>query len=383
MIKIIGLNGSIGSTLVLSQYAMKKGIIKNRYGMITKKNEFSKLDLIDEKNIEFSGWDIVNNNMYEAAKFNKVVRLELIELLKDDIQNIIPEKAVCFQKSLFEILSLENPHVKDANTLKEMLGELKKDIEKKDIVLDISSTESFVSIERCHQSIESFMELIDNNEQEKVTPSMLYALAAVENKSAFIEFTPNFSLTPAIISLAKEKGVPVCGKDGSTGQTLYKTVIADMLKCRNLKLIGWYSTNILGNNDGKVLSSEKHVKTKIDDKYSVLAPILNYSDFTHTVDIRYYPPRGDNKEAWDNIDFLGWLDEPMCMKINWLGKDSILAVPLVFDLIRLVDFAKRNDEGGIQNQLAIFFKNPIGAESKSFLENYAKLLEYVKKKSRC
>lgn len=383
MVKIIGLTGSIGSTLVASQHALKKGIIKNRYGMITRKKEFSGLDLINESDIKFSGWDIIDKNLYESCKFNKILRNELIELLKSDIEKIKPLKAVCFQKDVFKILSLANPHVKDAETLNDMLKQLKKDIKKNEIVLDVSSTESYIPIIKEHQTIESFMELIDKNEQEKITPSMLYALAAIERKSAFIEFTPNPSLIPAIISKAEEMNVPICGKDASTGQTLYKSVIAEMLKKRNLKLSGWYSTNILGNNDGRILSSENHARTKMEDKYCVLEPTLNYSDFSHIVDIRYYGPRGDNKEAWDNIDFIGWLDEPMNMKINWLGKDSILAAPIVFDIIKLMEFAQRKGTGGLQEHMSVFFKNPIGNESKSFLKNYEKLLNYVKNNLNC
>ncbi|MCF6154490.1 MAG: hypothetical protein E3K36_04395 [Candidatus Brocadia sp.] len=170
--------------------------------------------------------------------------------------------------------------------------------------------------------------------------------------------------------------VPLAGRDGNTGQTLIKTVLGQMFKIRNLNLNGWYSTNILGNNDGLVLSMPEHRQTKMEDKLGVLEPVLGYNHFTHIVDIHYYPPRGDNKEAWESIDFSGWLGMPMSAKINWLGRDSILAAPLIIDLVRLMEFALRRGECGIQSQLAIYFKHPLGTSARGFSDQYMLLKNY-------
>lgn len=211
---------------------------------------------------------------------------------------------------------------------------------------------------------------------------MLYAYAAIEENCPFVDFTPNVTLeTEALLELADIKNVPLAGRDGNTGQTLMKTVLGQMLKIRNLKLDGWYSTNILGNNDGKVLARNEHAEIKMRDKLGVLEPLLGYGDFDHTVNIEYFAPRGDNKEAWDSIDFLGWLDQSISVKINWLGRDSILAAPLILDLIRLLEYAQREGEKGIQSHLAMYFKNPLGTKTRGFFDQYKLFVDYYKSKT--
>jgi myo-inositol-1-phosphate synthase len=205
----------------------------------------------------------------------------------------------------------------------------------------------------------------------------LYAYAGIETGCAFIDFTPNVTLdVPGVQELAVHSGVPIAGRDGSTGQTLMKTLLAEMLQARNLKLEGWYSTNILGNNDGMVLSRPEHREVKMHDKLSVLEPILGYNTFSHAVDITYYPPRGDSKEAWDSIDFIGWFSLPMTMKIDWQGRDSILAAPLVLDLCKHLQFALAKGAIGIQSHLAIYFKQPIGTGVLPFSVAVRRLKEY-------
>nr|MBC8554266.1 inositol-3-phosphate synthase [Candidatus Brocadiales bacterium] len=229
-----------------------------------------------------------------------------------------------------------------------------------------------------YDNLEGFRKAITNND-EGLTSGMLYAYAAIEENCPFVDFTPNVTLeTGALLELADVKNVPLAGRDGNTGQTLMKTVLGQMLKIRNLKLDGWYSTNILGNNDGKVLARNEHSEIKMRDKLGVLEPLLGYGDFDHKVNIEYFAPRGDNKEAWDSIDFLGWLDQSISVKINWLGRDSILAAPLILDLIRLVEYAQRKGEKGIQSHLAMYFKNPLGTKARGFYDQYKVFVDYYK-----
>jgi myo-inositol-1-phosphate synthase len=209
------------------------------------------------------------------------------------------------------------------------------------------------------------------NNDPDIAPSMLYAYAAVSESTPFINGSPNLCVDiPAIVDLAIEKEVPVAGKDFKTGQTLIKTVIAPMLKMRMLGLNGWFSNNILGNRDGEVLDDPGSFKTKEESKLSVLGTILQpelykelYSDYYHKVRINYYPPRGDNKEGWDNIDIFGWLGYPMELKINFLCRDSILAAPIMLDLILFADLAQRSNMKGIQEWMSLFFKSPMHSEN--------------------
>lgn len=229
-----------------------------------------------------------------------------------------------------------------------------------------------------YNTLEEFRKAIRDNDTG-LTSGMLYAYAAIEENCPFVDFTPNVTLeTGALLELADINNVPLAGRDGNTGQTLMKTVLGQMLKIRNLKLDGWYSTNILGNNDGKVLARSEHAEIKMRDKLGVLEPLLGYGDFDHTVNIEYFAPRGDNKEAWDSIDFLGWLDQSISVKINWLGRDSILAAPLILDLIRLTEYAQRKGEKGIQSQLAMYFKNPLETEARGFYDQYKLFVDYYK-----
>jgi myo-inositol-1-phosphate synthase len=216
-----------------------------------------------------------------------------------------------------------------------------------------------------HRNLESFEAALGDND-EMIAPSMLYAYAALMEGIPFANGAPNLTTDiPALVQLAIDQGVPICGKDFKTGQTLIKTALAPMLKARMLGLNGWYSTNILGNRDGEVLDDPESFKTKEESKLGALEYILQpelypelYSDVYHKVRINYYPPRGDNKEGWDNIDIFGWLGYPMQVKIDFLCRDSILAAPLVLDLALFLDLAKRAGMKGIQEWLSFYFKSP-------------------------
>jgi myo-inositol-1-phosphate synthase len=228
-----------------------------------------------------------------------------------------------------------------------------------------ASTEIFLQTSEVHNSLEAFEKGLYDSD-EAIAPSMIYAYAALKSNVPFANGAPNLSVDiPALLELAEKNNVPICGKDFKTGQTFMKTIIAPGLKSRMLGLDGWYSTNILGNRDGEVLDDPESFRTKEESKLSVLEHILQpevypelYKDFSHVVRINYYPPRGDNKEGWDNIDIFGWLGYKMQIKIDFLCRDSILAAPLVLDLALFLDLAQRAGMGGIQEWLSFYFKSP-------------------------
>ena len=257
---------------------------------------------------------------------------------------------------------------------KELIDEIQRFKKEKNIkrlvMVWCGSTEIFLKIENVHKSISAFEKGLKNNDKN-ISPSMIYAYAAIKSGAAYANGAPNLSADiPALISLSLKSKVPICGKDFKTGQTLMKTILAPGLKSRLLGLNGWFSTNILGNRDGEVLDNPKNFKTKEESKLSVLDHIFQsdlypdlYGDFYHKVRINYYPPRGDEKEAWDNIDIFGWLNYPMQIKVNFLCRDSILAAPIVLDLIIFMDLALRSNMSGIQEWMSFYFKSPMHAEN--------------------
>ena len=378
----VGLNGATANTTVAGSLALKMGLSNNCDGMITETELFAHIDLVRFSQFVFGGWDVNSHDAYRSARFNKVLEPWLIEDLRPGLEQIRPWKAVTTEHDVDAARKADNVMI--ASSLQEGLNALKQDILSfksqhnldKAVVVYLASPLKQVKLKDIHEDLSKFRQaLIDND--ESISSAMLYALAAIETGCPFVDFTPNVTLKiPALLQLAEIKKVPLAGRDGNTGQTLIKTVIGQMFKIRNLKLHGWYSTNILGNNDGLVLSMPEHRQTKMEDKLGVLEPVLGYNHFTHIVDIHYYPPRGDNKEAWESIDFSGWLGMPMSAKINWLGRDSILAAPLIVDLVRLMEFALRREEYGIQSQLAIYFKHPLGASARGFFDQYLLLKEY-------
>jgi myo-inositol-1-phosphate synthase len=282
-------------------------------------------------------------------------------------------------KAVFDqqyVKRLDGPNVKKGKNKRDLAEQLREDIRafKRDNGLDrmvmiwCGSTEIFMTEAATHQSIESFEKALESNDFS-IPSSMVYAYAALKEGVPYANGAPNLTADiPAMMSLAQQQQLPVAGKDFKTGQTLLKTVIAPGLKARLLGINGWYSTNILGNRDGEVLDDPESFKTKEESKKSVLDYILQpdlypqlYKDLCHVVRINYYPPRGDNKEGWDNIDLFGWLGYPMQLKINFLCRDSILAAPIVLDLILFLDLARRAGWGGIQEWLSFFFKSPMHA----------------------
>jgi myo-inositol-1-phosphate synthase len=326
--------------------------------------------------LAFGGWDVFRDNAYEAARKAGVLEGSHLEPIRDFLETIRPMPAVFDQKF---VKNLHGPNVKKGRTKMDLAKQLMDDIAAfksasgadRLMMIWCGSTEAFLKAGKTHQSLAAFEKGLRSSNPE-IAPSMIYAYAALKSGVPFANGAPNLTVdTPALMELAQEKGLPVCGKDFKTGQTLMKTMIAPGLKARLIGLHGWFSTNILGNRDGEVLDDPASFRTKEESKLSVLEYILQpeiypelYKDFYHKVRINYYPPRGDNKEGWDNLDIFGWLGYPMQIKIDFLCRDSILAAPIVLDLVLFMDLAQRCPEmarKGIQEWLSFYFKSPMCA----------------------
>jgi myo-inositol-1-phosphate synthase len=323
--------------------------------------------------IVFGAWDPIPDDALTAARKAGVLEEKDLLPVADFLAAIKPMPAVFDNKYVTRI---NGTNVKKGKTKRDLAEQLRQDIRdfkakhKLDRVVIVwcASTEIFIKAGPQHATIEQFEKAMERND-DAISPSMLYAYAAIMEGVPYANGAPNLAVdTPALIQLANDKGVPIMGKDFKTGQTWMKTVIAPGLKARMLGLAGWYSTNILGNRDGEVLDDPASFKTKEESKLSVLHDILQpeiypdlYKDFAHVVRINYYPPRGDNKEGWDNIDIVGWMGYPMQIKVNFLCRDSILAAPIVLDLALFMDFAHRAGMKGIQEWLSFYFKSPMAA----------------------
>jgi myo-inositol-1-phosphate synthase len=332
--------------------------------------------LADLSQLVFTGWDIFEDNMYDAARKAGVLERELLDQIRPFMESVKPLPAV-FDKNY--VRKLDGPNVKQGANKMDLAEQVKQDIRdfKKSsgadrlVVMWCGSTESFLEPSAVHKSVKSFEKGLLSND-ENIAPSMIYAYAALSEGVPFANGAPNLTTDiPALEELSRANHAPICGKDFKTGQTLMKTVLAPAFKARMLGLSGWYSTNILGNRDGEVLEDPGSFKTKEESKLGVLEHILQpqlypdlYSNIFHKVRINYYPPRGDNKEGWDNIDIFGWLGYPMQIKVDFLCRDSILAAPIVLDLVLFLDLAQRSPELrdlGIQEWLSFYFKSPMTA----------------------
>jgi myo-inositol-1-phosphate synthase len=384
----IGALGSVATTVMAGNLAIRKGLVPIR-GLITETEITKGLSLVSLNDILFGGWDIRSDDVYTAAINNRTVAKETLGALHNELEGVkifqgIQANMDSVTKQVYNISEIAEKETVASAVLKLMrdIDQFKAENEVDSIVvINVSSTESPVSPTVLEWDLSTFEEKIQKNDSH-ITPTMIYTYAALEKGCGYINFTPSICAElPALVELAEKRAVPVAGKDGKTGQTLYKTVIGPMLKARNLKVKGWYSTNILGNTDGEILRDEQHVKTKLETKASGLQQILGYNDFDHLVRIDYYGPRGDQKEAWDNIDFEGWMGEKMSMKINWIGSDSVLAAPLLLDLARLVEYAGQRGENSFLPHLGMFFKSPYSQSSDvnhDFFVQYSCFQQYVK-----
>ncbi|MBM3316446.1 MAG: inositol-3-phosphate synthase [Candidatus Eisenbacteria bacterium] len=325
------------------------------------------------EDLVFGAWDIFPDSAYESALKAGVLERSLIESLRPQLEKVLPLPAVFDQRF---VKRLDGPHVKTRGTLRDKAEALKEDIRafQRDsgadrlVMIWCASTETFLEPGPAHQSLAAFEKALSEDDPS-IAPSMIYAYAALSLGIPYANGAPNLSADiPALEELALAQGSPISGKDFKTGQTLMKTILAPGFKARLIGLSGWFSTNILGNRDGEVLDDPESFKTKEESKLGVLDSILQphlypqlYGSLYHKVRINYYPPRGDNKEGWDNIDIFGWLGYPMQIKVDFLCRDSILAAPIVLDLALFLDMAKRAGMKGIQEWLSFYFKSPIHA----------------------
>jgi myo-inositol-1-phosphate synthase len=381
--------GAVATTFVAGVEAVRKGFATPigsltqmgtiRLGKRTdarspKINEF--VPLAGLSDLVFTGWDIFEDDMYAAASNAGVLERELLDRVKPFLTSIKPRKAV-FDRNY--VKRLDGPNVKKGKNKMDLAEQVRTDIrdfKKRSgatrlITIWCGSTETFIEPSPEHQSLKAFEKALTQND-EAVAPSMIYAYASLMEGVPFANGAPNLTVDiPALHELSRRNQAPICGKDFKTGQTLIKTILAPGFKARLLGLSGWYSTNILGNRDGEVLDDPGSFKTKEESKLGVLEHILQprlypelYGNIFHKVRINYYPPRGDNKEGWDNIDIFGWLGYPMQIKVDFLCRDSILAAPIVLDLVLFLDLAQRtsNLKGlGIQEWLSFYFKSPMTA----------------------
>jgi myo-inositol-1-phosphate synthase len=379
--------GAVATTFIAGVEAVRKGVAKP-IGSVTQmgtirlgKRTDNRTPLIKDfvplaglDDLVFTGWDIFEDNVYEAARTAQVLAKEQLDSIKPFLEGIKPLPAVFDQ---YYVKRLQGSNVKKGKNKRDLAEQLRADITdfkkktERQVMIWCGSTEIFLQPSAVHQSIAAFEKGLEDND-ENIAPSQIYAYAALKEGLPFANGAPNLTVDlPVMQELSKANNAPICGKDFKTGQTFIKTVLAPAFKARMLGVAGWYSTNILGNRDGEVLDDPESFKTKEESKLSVLDQILQpelypdlYKDLYHKVRINYYPPRGDNKEGWDNIDIFGWLGYPMQIKVDFLCRDSILAAPLVLDLVLFLDLAKRSPELrglGIQEWLSFFFKSPMTA----------------------
>src|ERR1700733_4415583 len=382
-VMVVGL-GAVATTMIAGVEAVRRGLAKP-IGSLTQmgtirlgKRTDGKAPLIkdfvplaDLNDIVFTGWDIFEDNVYEAAAHAEVLKPQILEKLKPYLETIKPMPAV-FDR--YYVKRLNGTHVKKGKNKRDLAEQLIADIRafKKTVdrvvMIWAGSTEIFMEPAAVHQSIKAFEKGLETNDPG-IAPSQIYAYAALSEGVPFANGAPNLTVdVPAMIELSKKNAAPICGKDFKTGQTFMKTVLAPAFKARMIGVKGWFSTNILGNRDGEVLDEPQSFKTKEESKLGSLEYIFQpelypdlYSDIYHKIRIEYYPPRGDEKEAWDNIDIFGWLGYPMQLKVNFLCRDSILGAPLALDLVLFLDLAKRTPELrsiGIQEWLSFYLKSP-------------------------
>ena len=382
---LVGL-GAVSTTTIAGVLAIRQGFAKPigsltqmgtvRLGRRTEGRSPQITDVVPLAGLNdlvFGGWDIFEDDCYAAARTAGVIEPSLLDKVRSDLEKIRPWPAVFDQRY---VKRLDGPNVKRGKNKRDLAEQVISDIRAFKAAHDLDrlvliwcgSTEVFMTESPAHATIESFERALEQSDPS-IPSSMIYAYAAIREGIPYANAAPNLSGDiPALVALAARTKTPVAGKDLKTGQTLIKTIIAPGLKARLLGVEGWYSTNILGNRDGEVLDDPESFKTKEESKKSVLDYILQpqlypdlYAHLCHVVRINYYPPRGDNKEGWDNIDLVGWLGYPMQLKINFLCRDSILAAPIVLDVALFLDLAKRAGMSGIQEWLSFYFKSPMHA----------------------
>jgi myo-inositol-1-phosphate synthase len=379
--------GAVSTTFIAGVEAIRKGLAKPigsltqmgtiRLGKRTEKRSPMIKDFVPLaglSDLSFAAWDIFEDDAYQSARNAGVLETPLLDELRSDLEAVRPMKAVFDQNY---VKRLHGTYVKTGKSKMDLAEQLMEDIREvkrttgasRAVMVWCGSTETYLEKSPVHQDLDSFEKGLKESSAD-IAPSMIYAYAALKSGVPYANGAPNLTVdVPALTHLSYERRVPIGGKDFKTGQTLVKTILAPGLKARMLGLSGWFSSNILGNRDGEVLDDPGSFKTKEESKLSVLEYILQpelypdlYGAFYHKVRIHYYPPRGDNKEGWDNIDIFGWLGYPMQIKVDFLCRDSILAAPLVLDLALFFDLSQRAGLKGIQEWLSFYFKSPMTPE---------------------
>jgi myo-inositol-1-phosphate synthase len=376
---MVGVGGSIASTVVAGTALMRRDRVA-RTGMLTETGRLSiggslvsvrqHMGLDDLGQLHFGGWDVVDTSLYDSCLRAGVVRRDLLDSAREDLESVRPMPGVDPRRY---VKNVNASHVSSASSLWEAAEKVREQIRDfaqsaqadRLVVVNVGSTEGIPDLTAVAlQDPDEFVKGLKAS-SPSISPAMIYFYAALMEGVPHVNFTPSNAEVPALRALAQDKKVLFCGRDGKTGQTLLKTVLAPAFRARQLRIDGWFSTNILGNGDGKVLSDPASLEAKIETKTSVLDDMLGYrvgegyDAPSHVVAIHYYPPRGDAKEAWDNIDLVGFLEMPMQVKVNFLCRDSILAAPLVIDLLRLARHGADHGVVGNFDALSMFFKDPL------------------------
>jgi myo-inositol-1-phosphate synthase len=379
---IVGLNGAVATTLIAGVALMARGLVP-RIGMVTEPTDariaealHTLVDFAPLEDLVFGGWDVRYPNAYEGAVSHRVFPRSTLDTVRDELTAVKPWPAIFARDYAANVVG---DNVVRADGMRDEIAKLTRDIEgfkrthglSRVVMVNLASTEAFLAPRAVHSSLGAFEAGLDAS-TPAITPAMRYFYAAARLGIPYCNFTPSLTNVPALAELAAKTQTPYAGMDGKTGQTLMKTALAAMLRVRRLHIDGWFSTNVLGNNDGLVLDSPSSNKTKVLSKAAVLDSIVGYKVENHQVHIHYYKPRGDAKEAWDNIDITGFAGMPMQIKVNFLCQDSALAAPLVIDLVRLLDVAKQAGESGIQRQLSLFFKAPYHEEGETAVHDLFK-----------
>lgn len=390
-VMLIGILGHLSSVLIAGTFLLKKGYYPAT-GMVTARNEFGGLDLIDPGSVVFGGWDIRSGDpkdrAYQCLVDTLLVNAGHFRMIADDLEAvkgyIYPGTYVNCGKAINALA--DGPCCGSDMSAHDIVERLRGNIRDfrlragvdKIVVINLGSTEPPLPVsEEYHMSPDAVLQCVNNDRQEFLRAGSLYSLAAMLENCAYINFAPsNSAMLPGIVRLAEDMRVPVMGSDGKTGETLVKSALSSMFRSRNLEVLSWEGFNILGNMDGKVLDDPENKRSKIESKDALLPHILGYAPHSG-VHIGYVPSLGDQKTAWDFIHFRGFLGTKMSLQFIWQGYDSILAAPLVLDLIRLAEFAQKNGEYGLMPHLASFFKAPLGIQEHRLHEQFHMLSDYV------
>jgi myo-inositol-1-phosphate synthase len=386
---IIGARGSVATTVIAGALALKKKLIP-RLGMLTDTEVFRDLDLVQMEGLVFGGCDIRNGSIKESVGQmcldNACIDARILEGIGFELEQVEPFIGMGTMRNCGDAIQGLSAEKRKKRTLhdeiklvRSQIRKFKKENHLKEVVVvNLASTEPLLKLKKCHLHAAAFENCLGNNQGDSIRASTLYAYSALMEDCPFINFNAsNGALIPAIIELAEMRKLPVMGNDGKTGETLIKSALAPLFTSRNLEVLSWEGFNLLGNMDGRILEHSENKEAKLRTKDHSLSRILGYSPHAK-ISIDYVPSLGDQKTAWDFIHFRGFMGIPMVMQVIWQGFDSILAAPLVLDMVRLADLAKRQGQSGLMPHLALFFKAPIGVDEHRLYEQYRMLIDYVK-----